>query len=64
MRATTHGNSRIAVSAGTEAAISHLPKLMSNPNSCATWMPIGLADVAVIQRADDTARLAIPQNIR
>jgi len=25
---------------------------------------MGLADVAVIQRADETARLAIPQNIR
>src|SRR4029077_3873690 len=27
-------------------------------------MAIGFADVAVIHRADDTARLAMPQNIR
>ncbi len=64
IRATTHGSSRIAVSAGTEAAMSHLPKPISSPNSRATWMPIGLADVAVIQSADETARLAIAQNIR
>ena len=63
-RATTHGSSRIAVSAGTEAATSQLPKPISSPNSRATWMAIGLADVAVIQRAEETARLAIAQNIR
>ena len=63
-RATTRGSSRIAVSAGTEAATSHLPKPISRPNSFATWMPIGLADVAVIHSADDTARLAMPQYIR
>jgi len=27
-------------------------------------MPIGLADVAVIQSAEETARLAIAQNIK
>ena len=62
--ATTSGNRRIAVNAGTDAATSHVPKLMVRPNSRATWMPIGLADVAVIHSAEETARLAMPQNIR
>jgi len=53
-----------AVNAGTEAAMSQLPKPICSPNCFAIWIPIGLADVAVIQRADETARLAIPQNIR
>ena len=52
------------MSAGTEAATSHLPKSISTPNSRAIWIPIGLADVAVIQSAEETARLAMPQNIR
>ena len=43
---------------------SHLPKPISSPNSRAIWTPIGLADVAVIHSADETARLAMPQNIR
>ena len=64
MRATTHGSSRIAVRAGAEAIISHLPNPISTPNRCATWIPTGLADVAVIHSADETARLAIAQNIR
>jgi hypothetical protein len=38
--------------------------LISIPNSCATCVPIGLPDVAVIQSAEDTARLAMVQNIR
>ena len=62
--ATTRGSSRIAVSAGTDATRSHFPKLIGTPNSFATWMPIGLAEVAVIQRAEETARPAIVQNIR
>ena len=48
----------------TDAAMSHLAKLISSPYSLAIWMPIGLADVAVIHNADDTARLAMPQNMR
>jgi hypothetical protein len=63
-RATTHGSATIADSAGTQAATNHLPKPMSRPNSRTTCRPIGLADVAVIHNADDTARLAIPQNMR
>ena len=63
-RATTSGSSRIAVSAGTEAATQPLAEADLEPESCATWMPIGLADVAVIHSADETARLAIAQNIR
>lgn len=64
MLAITRGSNKIAIRAGTDDIISHLPNPISTPNCCATWMPMGLADVAVIQRADETARLAIPQNIR
>ena len=60
----THGRARIAVSAGTEATSSHLPKPISRPNSRTTCRPIGLAEVAVIQSADETARLAMLQNMR
>ncbi len=63
-RATTSGSRTMAVSAGTDAATSHLPKPMSRPKSRATCRPIGFADVAVIHSAEETARLAIPQNIR
>jgi len=63
-RATTQGSARIAVSAGTEATSSHLPKPISSPKSRTICRPIGLAEVAVIQSADETARLAMPQNIR
>ena len=56
--------SRIATSDGTEEARSQLPKLISSPAFCAICTPIGLAEVAVIQRADEIARLAIPQNMR
>ena len=34
------------------------------PNSLTTWIPIGFAEVAVIHSADETARLAMAQNIR
>ncbi len=64
MRATSQGSSKIAISAGTAATTSHLPKPMSTPNSLTIWTPSGLAEVAVIQSADETDRLAIPQNMR
>ena len=64
MSAMTRGSNRIAIRAGTDDVISHLPKPISTPNCCATWMAMGLAEVAVIQRADETGRLAMPQNIR
>ena len=60
----THGSARIAASAGTQDTSSHLPKPISSPNSLTICRPIGFADVAVIQSADETARLAMPQNIR
>ena len=36
----------------------------STPACAASWAPIGLTDVAVSQRAEEMARLAMPQNIR
>src|SRR5207248_2679624 len=63
-RASNQGNVTIATSAGTQAAMSHFPNPTSKPYSFATCTAIGFADVAVIQRADDTAKLAMPQNIR
>ena len=54
----------MAVSAGTQEARSQLPKPTSMPDWRITCTPIGLAEVAVIHRAEETARLAMPQNIR
>ena len=62
--ATSRGNIAIAMSDGTEEARSQLPKPISSPAFCAICAPIGLHEVAVIQRAEETARLAIPQNMR
>ena len=62
--ATSRGNIPIATSVGTEEARSQLPKPISNPAFCAICTPIGLAEVAVSQRAEETARLAIAQNMR
>src|SRR5690348_14901580 len=61
---TRNGNIAIATSVGTHEASSQLPNPISNPAFCTIWMPIGLQDVAVIQRAEETARPAIEQNIR
>jgi hypothetical protein len=44
--------------------MSHEPKLIFRPNWRAISAPIGFTDVAVIQSAEETARLAMPQNIR
>src|SRR4029453_10839496 len=63
-RASNHGKRRIAVNAGTDAAMSHFPKPRLTPYSCATRNAIGLGDVAVIQSAEEAARLALPQNIK
>ncbi len=62
--ATIHGSSVIAVSAGTHEATSQLPKPISIPDWRITCTPMGLAEVAVIHRAEETARLAIAQNMR
>ena len=51
-------------SAGTEATSSQEPKLTLRPCSAASETPIGLGEVAVSQSADETLRLAMPQNIR
>ena len=40
------------------------PKPISSPDCRAICTPIGLAEVAVIQRAEETARLAMVQNMR
>ena len=61
---TSRGNIAIAMSAGTEEARNQLPNPISSPDFCAICTPIGLAEVAVIQRAEETARLAIAQNMR
>ena len=63
-RERIRGIATIAISAGSDAVRSHLPNPISIPKCCAIWMPIGFAEVAVIQRADETARLAMPQNTR
>ena len=54
----------MVASAGTDAASSHVPKLIFTPDCAASDTPIGLAEVAVSQRADETPRLAMPQNMR
>jgi hypothetical protein len=54
----------MATSAGTEATSSQEPKLTCIPFSAASETPIGLAEVAVSHSADETLRLAMPQNIR
>ncbi len=58
------GSRAMVTSAGTDATRSHLPKSTFSPCSAASDTPIGLADVAVSHSADETARLAMPQNIR
>ena len=54
----------IATSDGTEEARSQLPKPILSPAFCAICTPIGLAEVAVIQSAEESARPAIEQNMR
>src|SRR5262249_40562622 len=63
-RERTKGSIRMVASAGTEAASSQLPKLIFSPDCAASDTPMGLAEVAVSHRADETLRLAMPQNMR
>src|SRR5262245_31218066 len=58
------GRRTIAVSAGTQDATSHEPKPIVRPDARAISTPIGFADVAVSQSAEETLRLTMPQNIR
>ena len=58
------GSRRMVASAGTDAASSHVPKVIFRPDCAASDTPIGLAEVAVSHRADETLRLAMPQNMR
>src|SRR5262245_20895049 len=58
------GMMTIANSVGTEDAISHDTNEMLTPDSFAISAPSGLPAIAVSQRADDSVRLAIPENIR
>ena len=51
------------MSDGTAEARNHLPKVISSPAFCTICTAIGLQEVAVIQRAEEIARLAIPQNM-
>ena len=48
----------------TDAASNHLPKEIFTPDCAASDTPMGLAEVAVSHRADETLRLAMPQNMR
>ena len=54
----------MAASAGTQEARSHEPKPIRRPMCSATLAPMGFADVAVSQSADETDRLAMPENMR
>src|SRR5262245_44169698 len=48
---------------GTDDANSHDPKVMLTPNGFAISAPSGLAAIAVSHSADESERLAIPENI-
>src|SRR4029077_3236820 len=62
--ATMRGRRPSATSDGTAEASNHLPKLISSPAFCTICTAIGLQEVAVIQRAEEIARLATPKNMR
>ena len=62
--ATIRGRSPIATSEGTAEARSHFPKSISSPACWTICTAIGLAEVAVIHSAEETARPAIEQNMR
>ncbi len=61
---TSRGNKTIATSAGTHDARIQGANPILSPNFSAICTPIGLAEVAVNQSADETARLAMAQNIK
>src|SRR5262245_44384777 len=54
----------MAVRVGTEEATSQEPQPISRPWPRAISAPSGLAAMAVNQRAEETVRLAIPENMR
>ena len=54
----------MVASAGIDAASSHVPKEIFTPDCAASDTLIGLAEVAVSYRADETLRLAMLQNMR
>ena len=62
--ATIRGMSPIAINDGTDEARNHFAKSILSPAFSAICTAIGLAEVAVIQSAEETARPAIAQNIR
>ena len=61
---SSQGSNAIATSVGTDEATSHEPKPISRPWPRAISAPSGLAAIAVNHSADDTVRLAMPENIR
>jgi hypothetical protein len=63
-RERIRGSRKIVTSAGTDEANSHVPKVIFTPDCAASDTPMGLAEVAVSHRADETLRLAMPQNMR
>jgi hypothetical protein len=62
-RKSSSGKSTIAVSVGSEDASSHDPNPISTPSGRAISAPSGLAAIAVSHSADDSVRLAMPENI-
>ena len=61
---SANGMTTIANSVGNEDAINHETKEMLTPDSLAISAPSGLPAIAVSHSADDSVRLAIPENIR
>src|SRR5262245_18135360 len=58
------GTTIIARIVGTDEATSHDTNEMLTPYSLAIAAPSGLPAMAVSQRAEESVRLAIPENIR
>jgi hypothetical protein len=54
----------MAISDGTAEARSHFPKSIWSPACSTICKATGLAEVAVIHSAEETARPAIEQNMR
>ena len=59
-----NGTRTIARSVGTTDATSHEPKPMFTPLFLAISAPSGLPAIAVSHSAEDSVRLAMPENIR
>ncbi len=58
------GSRKIVVRAATDEASSHGPNPICRARCAARETPKGFAEVAVSHRAEETLRLAIPQNMR